>query len=169
MRIVPATFDDISDLEVLVQSCYRGDSSRRGWTHEADLLDGTRVTPDLLREDLSKPGVTILKCENNEGKMIGCVYTEIEHDKMHVGMLCVQPDLQCAGLGKQLLSAVDKLAVEKGCCAAKMCVISRRKELIEYYERRGYRNTGQKEPFPTGEAFGKPKVPLEFVVIQKDY
>lgn len=169
MKILPATLSDIPSLETLIQSCYRGDSSRKGWTHEADLVEGRRTSQEFLKDDLTKPGVTFLKCEDKEGKLIGCVYTEVEHDKLYIGMLCVQPDFQGGGLGKKLLAAADEMGKEKGCSGAKMQVLSQRKELIEFYERRGYRRSGETVPFPKGEDFGKPKMPLEFIVIQKDY
>jgi hypothetical protein len=38
-----ATVDDAQEIAALVNSCYRGDSSRAGWTTEADLLGGTRT------------------------------------------------------------------------------------------------------------------------------
>lgn len=140
----------------------------RAWVFNP-LSDGTRITPELLKEDMLKPGAVMLKGVDNQNNLIGCVYTAVENDKMYVGMFCVKPDLQAAGLGKMLMSAVDNLAKEKGCSASRMEVISRRTELIEYYKRRGYRDTGMTAPFPTGEAHGKPKVPLEFIVLQKDY
>jgi hypothetical protein len=34
-----ATFADVADVVVWVESAYRGDLSRAGWTTEADLLD----------------------------------------------------------------------------------------------------------------------------------
>ncbi|CAL8096894.1 unnamed protein product [Orchesella dallaii] len=169
MSILPASFDDIPKIVTLVQNCYRGDSARKGWTHEADLLDGTRLTPRLLKDDMSKSGAVVLKYIDDNGEVIGCVYTEKQNDKMYTGMLCVSPHIQASGLGKKLMNAVDNLAREQNCCAIKMHVISRRTELVEWYERRGFRKTGDTAPFPTGDDdFGKPKIPLEFVVMQKD-
>lgn len=168
MNIVPATHDDIPELVILVESCYRGDTSRKGWTTEADMLDGTRITPSMMKEDMEKPGAVILKGLDSSGKIVGCVYTERQNEKLYTGMLCVHPELQTGGLGKRLMTAVDDMARKYNCSAVKMHVISRRKELIEWYERRGFRKTGDTAPFPTKEGFGIQKVPLEFVVMQKD-
>ena len=51
----------------------------------------------------------------------------------------------------------------------RMTVIDIRDELIAFYERRGYRRTGIKKPFPYGDArFGLPKRDdLRFEVLEK--
>ena len=50
-----------------------------------------------------------------------------------------------------------------------MTVIDVREELIAWYERRGYRRTGIKKPFPYGDTrFGQPKRDdLRFEVLEK--
>jgi len=50
-----------------------------------------------------------------------------------------------------------------------MTVIRQRPELIAWYERRGYRLTGERRSFPYGdERFGQPnRDDLEFVVLEK--
>jgi len=165
-----ATEEDLLALVDLVQTCYRGDSSRKGWTTEADFLDGNRTTPRMMKSQLTTPGATTLKYTNQEGKIIGCVYTEhLKKDKkMYVGMLCIHPDFQSHGLGKKMMTAVDDLAKEKDCTAERMFVISQRLELIKWYEKIGFSHTGETEPFPAAsEEFGIPKVPLEFIVLEK--
>jgi hypothetical protein len=56
-----------------------------------------------------------------------------------------------------------------GVTAVHMTVIAQRAELIAWYERRGYRATGETAPFPYGDArFGEPLRPdLHFVVLRK--
>ncbi|WP_040005939.1 GNAT family N-acetyltransferase [Fibrisoma limi] len=170
--IRPAAESDISTLNQLVNSAYRGDSSRRGWTTEADLLDGIRTDESSLRAMLQNPAATILTYEA-DGQLIGCVYLETKTDRsgastLYLGMLTVSPDAQTGGIGKQLMAAAEQVAREQGCRSITMTVIPQRHELIAWYERRGYRATGETRPFPMDDPrFGLPKVPLSFIVMEK--
>ena len=166
--ILTATEADIPALNALVNSAYRGDSSRRGWTTEADLLDGIRTTDESLRTMLQNPAATILKYEV-AGQLLGCVYLEKKDDALYLGMLTVSPDAQTGGIGKQLMAAAEQLARDRHCRAVTMTVIPQRTELIAWYERRGYRLTGETQPFPMDDPrFGLPKVPLSFIVLEKE-
>lgn len=166
-QISVATLDDIPPLNTLVNSAYRGDSSRKGWTTEADLLGGIRINEEGLRKMLQNPAATILKFEAN-GQLIGCVYLEKQQHSLYLGMLTVSPEAQANGIGKQLLLAAEQVAVEQQCTAITMTVISVRHELIAWYQRRGYQPTGETKPFPTDVAFGLPNQPLEFLVMTKN-
>ncbi len=158
---------DIPALEKLVNSAYRGDSSKKGWTTEADLLDGIRTNQASLATTLQNLNAVILKYTNTNGEIIGCVYLEKKNTKLYLGMLTVSPEIQAKGIGKQLLAASENYAKEKGCVAITMTVIFVRKELIAWYERHGYSPTGKTEPFPVGPEFGLPKQPLHFIVLEK--
>ena len=165
--ILPATEYDVPTLNELVQSAYRGESSRRGWTTEADLLDGTRIDETGLKAMLTNPQATILKYEVG-GQLLGCVYLEQKGDDLYMGMLTVSPGVQAGGIGKQLMAAAEEMARSLHCRAMTMTVIPQRHELIAFYERRGYRPTGETEPFPTDDPrFGLPKQPLSFMVMEK--
>ncbi len=162
-----ATEQDISALDRLVNSAYRGESSRKGWTTEADLLDGIRTSEASLRTMLQNPNAMILKYEE-AGHLLGCVYLEMKGNDLYLGMLTVSPDIQAKGIGKQLLMAAEQIAQHRKCRALTMTVITVRHELIAWYERRGYRKTGQIEPFPDDSRFGIQKQPLEFMVLKKE-
>ncbi len=165
--ILPATEPDIPALNELVNRAYRGDSSRRGWTTEADLLGGIRTDEAGLKTMLQNPLATILKYEQ-AGQLLGCVYLETKVDRLYLGMLTVSPDVQTGGIGKALLAAAEQVAQDGKCRAIRMTVISQRHELIAFYERRGYRPTGETEPFPMDDPrFGQPKMPLSFIVMEK--
>ena len=167
MEILKANTADIPDLVILVNSAYRGESSKAGWTTEADLLGGIRVDEDSLAEMINKKDAVILKCINDAKQIIGCVYLQKQAQKLYLGMLTVSPQLQTGGIGKALLKESENYALSINCSAMVMTVISVRKELIEYYERRGYINTGETKPFPTDPAFGVAKQPLVFIVMEK--
>ncbi|WP_460940128.1 GNAT family N-acetyltransferase [Spirosoma humi] len=164
--ISTATEQDIPALVSLVNSAYRGDSSRKGWTTEADLLGGTRTSEESLREVFQTPNAQILKYEDM-GTLLGCVYLEIKGNDLYLGMLTVSPDAQAQGIGKQLLNAAEQLAIDRKCRAVTMTVITVRHELIAWYERRGYQPTGSRQPFPDDPKFGIKKQPLEFMVMEK--
>ncbi|MFD2934033.1 GNAT family N-acetyltransferase [Spirosoma flavum] len=164
--IIPATEEDIPALDKLVNSAYRGDSSRKGWTTEADLLDGIRTSEVSLRAMFLNPNTLILKYQEAD-RLLGCVYLEIKGDDLYLGMLTVSPDVQTNGIGKQLLLAAEQVAIDRKCRAVTMTVITQRHELIAWYKRRGYQATGETQPFPNDPRFGIPKQPLEFIVMEK--
>ena len=161
-----ATIDDIPALNELVNSAYRGDSSRKGWTTEADLLGGIRTSEASLREMFANPNAIILRYVKDD-QLLGCVYLEQKNDDLYLGMLTVSPDLQAGGIGRQLLEAAEQLAHDRHCRAVTMTVIPQRHELLAWYERRGFQRTGAVHPFPDDPRFGEPKVPLSFIELEK--
>jgi ribosomal protein S18 acetylase RimI-like enzyme len=167
LQITPAATADVPALVTLVNSAYRSDESRKGWTTEAHLLDGIRTDSDSLQEMMQAPGATILKCHDATGQLLGCVYLKKQGDKVYLGMLTVAPGLQTQGIGKYMLGAAENYAHQQQCRAITITVISVRHELIAWYERRGYHLTGATEPFPNSPRFGIPKQELTFVVMEK--
>lgn len=168
--IRPATPDDIPALHVLVESAYRGDSAKRGWTHEADLLGGQRTDAEALADLLANPEICVLVAEE-AGALIGCVQgSRVASDRCYLGLLTVDPAVQAQGLGRILMAAIEaECAGLFGARVMEMTVIRQRDELIAYYERRGYALTGETRPFPLDDPrFGLPKTrALEFVVLEK--
>jgi ribosomal protein S18 acetylase RimI-like enzyme len=158
---------DIDELVTLVNSAYRGEGSKKGWTTEALLLDGIRVNQEAVQKQITAPGAVILKYTDESGSLIGCVYLQKQDTRIYLGMLTVSPGLQAKGIGKQLLAASEVYAVQQGCNMITMTVISVRVELIAWYKRHGYRATGETRPFPKGPEFGTPKQELEFIVLEK--
>lgn len=164
--IFPAEVDDINELVFLVNNAYRGAEAKKGWTTEADLLDGLRTNKESLTELRNSPGTTILTYRN-KNEILGCVYLQQQDQQLYIGMLTVAPQKQGSGIGKQLLFAAEQFALKNNCKEMVMTVISVRDELIAWYERKGYYKTGETKPFPTDIRFGIPKQPLEFIVLQK--
>lgn len=164
-----ATPDDIPALVALVTAAYRGETSRAGWTTEADLLDGNRIDPEVLRADLVRPLSRVVVAENDAG-LLACAHVAEEHGAGYFGMFAVRPDLQGSGLGKRVLEACERIARDEWRLPVmRMTVIDVRDELIAFYERRGYRRTGVFKPFPYGDTrFGLPKrQDLRFEVLEK--
>ena len=147
---------DASDTDAviaLVESAYRGDASRVGWTTEADLLDGRRTGPDDIEAILARKRSRLLLAESG-GELIACAHVTVEDGAGYFGMFSVDPRRQGGGLGKLVLAEAERIV---------------REELIAFYERRGYHRTGIKKPFPYGDArFGLPKRDdLRFEVLEK--
>jgi GNAT superfamily N-acetyltransferase len=166
-----ASRDDIGALVDLVHSAYRGEASRVGWTTEADLLDGQRTDTDGLSEILAAPDSLIVVAEQ-DGRLVACAHLR-KHDAASCafGMFSVHPTLQGRGVGDAVLRECERLAKDRlRCTRIDMRVIAQRMELIPWYLRRGYTDTGTRHPFPYGDArFGLPKRDdLVFVVLAKD-
>lgn len=164
-----ATAADVPALVDLVTCAYRGEASRAGWTTEADLLDGARIDPALLLQDLLRPRSVVIIGEQ-DGAMVACVHVAETDGAAYLGMFAVRPELQSAGIGSQVMLEAERHACEElGLASMRMTVIDLREDLIAYYERRGYRRTGIKRPFPYGDArFGQPRrEDLRFEVLEK--
>jgi ribosomal protein S18 acetylase RimI-like enzyme len=165
----PATPADSERVIALVESAYRGDASRVGWTTEADFLDGRRTGPDDIEAILARPQSRLLLAEN-DGELVACAHVAVEDGAGYFGMFSVTPGLQGGGVGKQVLAEAERIAHEDWACPTmRMTVIDIRDELIAFYERRGYVRTGIKKPFPYGDArFGLPRRDdLRFEVLEK--
>ncbi len=167
ITITPASIKDARALNILINSAYRGEESKQGWTTEADMLDGTRIDEAILHDLIQKPDTTFLKYEE-DGILLGCVELRIEGSKLYLGTLSVNPTIQNNGIGKKLLQAGEEHARQVGCSAIKMTVIDGRQTLIDWYVRQGYVLTGERKPFIVpDERWGIPKQKLEFVVLEK--
>lgn len=165
--ITKATVEDISALNKLINSAYRGESSKKGWTTEATILEGLRTTEQELSEIIQNTKKTILKFTENN-LLIGCVLLIEKEQQLYLGMLTVSPELQNSGIGKKLLQQAEIHASALGLPKIVMTVISVREELIAWYKRNGYVDTGAREPFPANDVhIPITEVPLEFIVLEK--
>jgi len=169
MSITIASQQDIPELVALLNSAYRGEDSKKGWTTEADMVGGDlRTDENHMKELMEQPDAIFLKYTNDQNKIEGCVYLHKRQPyKLYLGMLSVSPLLQAKGIGKKLMIAATDYARGLACSAIYMRVISIRYELIAWYERQGYYKTGETQPFPN-DKFGTATQPIEFVVLQRE-
>jgi len=155
----------------LVESAYRGEASRAGWTTEADLLDGQRTDAAAVAETVASASSIVLVAVDEAGSLVACCQLDRHDDGIsHFGLFAVRPGLQSAGVGRNLLGHAEHYARDMfGAHTLELTVIAQRIELIGWYERRGYQRTGQTRPFPYGdERFGLPRRDdLHFVVMSK--
>lgn len=149
LLIRPASRDDLPRLHPVIERAYRGETARLGWTHEADLIEGQRTDLDTLGGIVDDPAQRLLVAER-DGEIIGCVQVSDRGNGLaYLGLLCVDPTLQAAGLGKQIVAAAEATARGTfGAQTMEMTVIDSRRRLIEFYERRGYAVSGEKRDFP---------------------
>jgi len=168
MAILTAVTEDVPDLVTLMNNAYRGDISKKGWTTEANLLKGDLRTDEAtLYKLINLPGARLLKFVNKKKEIQGSIFLQKKENRLYLGMLSVSPLVQAKGIGKQLMAAAEIFASEQACDSIFMKVISIRHELIAWYERQGYSNSGKTEPFPVDTRFGIPTQPLEFIILEK--
>jgi GNAT superfamily N-acetyltransferase len=174
--IAPYEAADLPAVVALVNAAYRGEGAAAGWTTEAGYIDGQRTSIEDLAADLAagtKPTLLVLRAAGGE-QILACAMIErlTASDgaiKAYIGMITVDPAQQAAGLGRVILAAAEDHARALGARRAEMTVVSIRDTLIAWYERRGWRLTGEVRPFPYDDArFGIPLRPdLAFVVLER--
>ena len=170
MHLEPATPADLPALHALIESAYRGDTARRGWSHEADLLDGQRTDLESLDAMIADHSQHLLVFRDNEHLRACVALTDKGAGLAYLGLLTVDPSRQSAGLGRLILAAAeDHATAHFAASRIEMTVIAQRAELIAWYQRRGYARTGEQRPFPHGDPrFGLPRRDdLVFVVLEK--
>ena len=159
---------DAGQIAALVNSAYRGEASKQGWTTEADLLAGRRTDAEEILRLISTDESMFLLCKT-KAELIGSVHLQKQAEQVCLGMLAVSPPLQGRGIGNQLLEAAEQAAQETWAVnKSVMTVIACRNELITFYERRGYRRTGVSKTFPVNPELWTPKVAdLRLEILEK--
>jgi ribosomal protein S18 acetylase RimI-like enzyme len=169
-RAVEADYPAIVDLANIA---YRGSGSTASWNIETGIIEGERLNESLLREDLAaKPDAQLLTYRDDaDGALLGTVWLEERKDGVwNLGLLTIRPDLQNRQLGRGLLADAEGYARARGGRRIRMTVVNVRDALIAWYQRRGYRLTGETQPFPySDERYGRPlRDGLHFLVLEKD-
>lgn len=159
---------DLRAIELLLNNAYRGESSKQGWTTEASLIAGnTRVNERMLKQVTDMPNSAFLVYLNELSEITGCVNLQQHGNRIYLGMFSVSPAMQGAGIGKQLLKASEEYSASLHCQRIYMTVITARTELIDWYKRYGYCDTGERKPFYEDDVTGKHLQKLEFMVLEK--
>jgi ribosomal protein S18 acetylase RimI-like enzyme len=163
-----AAITDVSSIKALLNTTYRGEASKQGWTTEANLIAGnTRANDEMVREVLLQTGSVILIYKDEQPLITGCVNLQQHGNQLYLGMLSVSPQLQGGGIGKKLLQAAEEYARCVNCTSIYMSVISVRTELIDWYQRHGYTDTGERKAFNEDGITGKHLQKLEFMIMEK--
>ncbi len=152
-----ASKTDTMEIADLVNRAYRPTSNNLGWTHEAQLVAGNRISSEGVAK-LFEGDSTVLILSQSE-HIVSCVNVAVENSLAYIGMLATEPKLQARGLGKTMLAYAERFAIEVyGASKFKISVLSARPELIAFYERRGYVRTGERQDYPAMTDVGKPVV-----------
>lgn len=161
---------DVAALVALIHDAYRGESGPGRWTTEAHLLGGNRIDATMLRAEVADPATTVLIMEDSGGPLACCAVTDRGGGTAYFGTFAVRPGAQGAGIGQSLLTAAEELARARGAHRMEMTVLAQRADLLAWYVRRGYTDTGATRPFPYGdERYGRPRRPdLVFTVLRRD-
>ena len=170
ITLEPATEPDLPAIVALMNAAFRGADGQRGWSTEADYIKGVRTSVSLLREEMAGGALYLLAREDATSTLQGCVSLRaVSPEKWYLGSLTVSPALQNTGFGRKLLNASEEYAAARGAQTIEMTVVQVRDALIAWYERRGYRRTGETRPFPYGDdRYGTPtRSDLEFVVLAR--
>lgn len=148
IEVRAAALTDLPRLHPVIERAYRGDSARQGWTHEADMLSDARTDLDTLATLIDGDSRLLIALDGDT--MLGCVNVASRDNGLaYLGLLCVDPDIQARGIGKQLIAAAEATARDTfAATRIEMTVIDRRVELIAWYERHGYTRSGETRPFP---------------------
>ncbi len=147
-----ATLHDSEKVAALINSAYRGDSSKAGWTTEADMMDGQRIDKEGVEELIKKSFNKIIMATDEQENVLGCIHAVKEDDdSLYFGLFAVNPKLQSLGVGKSLLKEIETLAHRWQLKNIRLTVIQFRSELISFYERCGFNLTGKVEEFPALE------------------
>jgi N-acetylglutamate synthase-like GNAT family acetyltransferase len=153
--IAHASEADVPAIADLVNRSYRPTSDDAGWTHEAALVAGPRTSTDQVQALFQDGSVVLIMKRDNA--LIACVHVLNEGDACCIGMLATEPKLQGHGVGKAMLEAAGRLAVQAfQARVLRMSVLSNRPELQAFYERRGFRLTDLTQPYPEDAGVGSP-------------
>lgn len=171
----PAKDADLPAIVTIMNSAFRGTEGVQGWSTEADYIAGERTSESLLKEEIAVGAIYLLAKEDGTSILQGCVSLKLASakerpEKWYLGSLTVSPAMQNTGFGRKLLEAAEEYAAMRGARTIEMTVVHVRDALIAWYERRGYRRTGETRPFPYGDnRYGTPtRNDLEFVVLERD-
>ena len=166
----PAEPADVVALVDLIRSAYRGEASREGWTSEADYVEGDRIDEPQVQEMIGARNSMILVLVENATILACCYLENRDNGTAYLGTFAVRPHAQARGLGQRVLVESERMAKEKyQATRLEISVLSKQDQLIAYYERRGFRRTGEVRPFPTDPALARPRVDdaLYFIVLEK--
>ena len=168
-RFAFAGLADVPRLALLIERAYRGPEAAKGWTNESEILTGPRSSPaeiEALIRDKESRFVTAFRGD----RLVGCALIRREGDAAYFGMFAIDPDTQGGGLGKAMMTRCEEAARELwGATSMRLTVISLRARLIEWYERRGYVQTGEREAFPFDSATGAVRTDFDLTVLRKTF
>ena len=159
---------DADAVAALVERAYRGESSRAGWTSEADYVGGSRTSGTAVRELITDTHTAVLLGERDGQLVACCQVTSLQNGEAYLGMLAVEPTIQNGGLGRRMVEAAERVARERWAAAAlRIHVLSVQSALADWYRRLGFVDAGDRVPFPAGTDAEVLVAGLDFLIMTK--
>ena len=158
---------DVPSLAILIERAYRGPEAAKGWTNESALLTGPRSSPAEIEALIRAKDSRFVTARHGD-RLVGCALIQKHGEGAYFGMFAIDPDIQGGGLGKAVVARCEEAVRELWSAKyLRMTVISLRDKLIAWYERRGFIQTGEHEPFPFDSATGALRTDFDLTVLQK--
>jgi GNAT superfamily N-acetyltransferase len=127
---------------------------------ERFFVEGDRITAAEVRERFTTGKFLVVQ---RHDLLAGCVYVELRGDRSYIGLLAVDPNQQRSGIGARLMAVAEDYARANGCRAVDLQTVNLREELVPFYRRLGYVESGTAS-FPTSV---RTKMPCHFVTMTK--
>lgn len=100
-----------------------------------DKLDALSETADEIRKDIKNKMVYVAVIDD---KIVGTLRLEIKDNEAYLSRFAVDPESRNIGIGKSLMSVVDKYLKEKGVSKVTLHTASRHGELMRFYYGQGF-------------------------------
>ncbi|KAJ9488798.1 hypothetical protein VN97_g4481 [Penicillium thymicola] len=145
-----ATEKDAAQLQQLVESAFRAEDSRKGWTDDLGLSSSFHLDVQDILAMINKLDSVMLMATDDQNTLVGSIGTsKRDANQARLYMLAVDTSVQRGGIGRQILAyAEDYCQQTWGVTTLGLNALSNREELISWYSRRGYKPTGETSPFP---------------------
>ena len=154
-RLVKAHDGQWQAIADLVNLTYRGDLGGRRIMKKKR---GDRTNRQAIESAMCNPNAHFLVV-NLPKILASCIYVAKEKEHAYIGFFSVHPSLQGRGLGKYVLEQAETFVLRNmEIHKFVMFVVSQRRELIEFYQRRGYFRTGRIEAYPLHMGIGVPRI-----------
>ena len=151
-----ARIEDADPIKRIVNSAYRGTSGTAGWSNEAHLLSGNRIEKHHIIDIINKSNLDILVALSNENIVASMCVEKLNDKESYFSMLAVEPKLQSCGIGRRMFTEIENFShLSFNSQTYILEVITLRKDLIHFYNRLGYQQTGQISEFPFSSAVGE--------------
>jgi ribosomal protein S18 acetylase RimI-like enzyme len=134
MGIRAAVADDLVQMTAVVNAAFAIET----------FLEGPRTTVAWMAAAMR--AAEFLVTEDDAGRIVACVRVTRRGTHGHFGMLAVDPTVQGNGLGRAMVEAAEHRCRALGCTDVEITVLSVRPELLPFYRKLGYTETGT-EPF----------------------
>jgi GNAT superfamily N-acetyltransferase len=155
MQPIPLRPAELRDVDAIVRLV------NLAFLAEGPYIAGDRVDADGVREMFGK-GTFLLA--DQEDTLAACVYVNPQGKRAHLGLVSVHPARQGAGLGLQLMAGVEAHCRTAGYREMELRFINHRTELLRFYRKLGFAETGITEQMPDASRI---KVPFHFVQMCK--